>query len=180
MLLTQKDLEKIQSQFPDYCLELVSGEVIVTSLAGYESAEVAAEMGIQIRNWVKPRKLGRVTGSNAGFVLPNGDIRVTDVAFVQAQRLRKSPRSFAELAPDLMVEVKSPTDSLTALQNKIDSFLNLGTRVGILINPEKEWVEIRRKNQEPVVLSNGDLITVPELLPGWEVKVEDLWSPEFD
>lgn len=180
MALTVKDLKVLQTQYPDYRMELVDGEIIVMSPSGYESDEVALEVGAQLRNWVRPRKLGRVTGSSAGFILPNSDTRAPDVSFVQAERLRRSPRSFAELAPDLTVEVKSPTDSIAKLRNKIDEFLELGTRVGILINPEKEWVELRRSGQDPIVLQNGDVITVPDLLPGWEVKVEDLWSPQFD
>lgn len=97
-----------------------------------------------------------------------------------AKRLRKSPRSFAELAPDLMVEVKSPTDSLTKLREKIDEFLSLGTRVGILINLEQRWVEIRRSHQEAITLQDGDKLTVSDLLPGWEVQITELWAPEFD
>jgi Uma2 family endonuclease len=178
--LTVKDLEHLQSQHPDYRMELVNGEVIVMSPSGYESDEVAVEMAAQLRNWVKPRKLGRVTGSSAGFILPNSDTRAPDVCFVRAERLRRSPRSFAELAPDLMVEVKSPTDSLTTLRDKIDQFLELGTRVGILINPEKEWVEVRRSGQEPITLRNGEILTVPDLLPGWEVNIDDLWAVEFN
>jgi len=178
--LTVKDLELLQSQHPDYRMELVNGEVIVMSPSGYESDEVAVEMAAQLRNWVKPRKLGRVTGSSAGFILPNSDTRAPDVCFVQAERLRRSPRSFAELAPDLMVEVKSPTDSLTTLRSKIDEFLQLGTRVGILINPEKEWVEVRRFEQEPITLHNGDILRVSDLLPGWEVNINDLWAVEFN
>lgn len=180
MALTVKDLEVLQTQCPDYQMELVDGEILVMSPPGYESDEVTAEMVRQLGNWVRPRRLGRVTASSAGFILSNSDIRAPDVSFVQAERLRQSPRSFAELAPDLTVEVKSPSDSVTKLRDKIDEFLELGTRVGILINPEKEWVEICRTGADPIVLQNGDIITIPELLPGWEVKVEDLWSPQFD
>ncbi|NJN58489.1 MAG: Uma2 family endonuclease [Leptolyngbyaceae cyanobacterium SL_5_9] len=180
MYLTVKDLEKLQEQLPDYRMELVNGEIIVMSPSGYESDEVAIRMAAKLFNWVDARRLGRVTGSSAGFTLPNSDTRVPDVSFVQAERLRRSPRSFAELAPDLMVEVKSPTDSLTKLREKIDEFLSLGTRVGILINPEQRWVEIRRSGKEPITLRDGDVLTVSDLLPGWEVLVNDLWSPEFD
>jgi Uma2 family endonuclease len=179
MALTIKDLEKLQEQSPDYRMELVRGEVIVMSPSGYESDEVATRVSGKLFSFVDENRLGRVTGAGAGFTLPNSDTRAPDVSFVQAQRLRKSPRSFAELAPDLMVEVKSPSDSLKGLRDKIDSFLAQGTRVGILIHPEQRWVEIRRTGQDPVTLHDGDRLTVPDLLPGWEVQVEDLWAPEF-
>jgi len=180
MSLTTKDLEKLQTDYPDYRMELVDGEIIVMSPSGYESEEVATRFTIKLGSWVDDRRLGRVTGSSAGFTLSNSDTRAPDVSFVFAERLRRSPRGFAELAPDLMVEVKSPTDSVTKLRKKIDDFLSLGTRVGILINPEKRWVEIRRSGEEPVTLGDGDRLTIPDLLPGWEVKITDLWSPEFD
>ena len=178
--LTIKDLEKLQAEHPDYRMELVSGNIIVMSPCGYESEEVSTEFGVQLLNWVRPRKLGRVTGSGSGFWLPNSDIRTTRVSFVLAERLRKSPRSFAELAPDLMVEVKSPNDSLKSLRTKIEEFLAVGTRVGILINPEKRIIEIYRLGRDVEILRDGDILTVPDLLPGWEVAVSDLWSPEFE
>ena len=177
--LTRKDLEKLQVEHPDYPMELVNGNIIVMSPSGYESDEVAAEVTRVIGNWVKPRRLGRVTGSSAGFDLPNSDVRAPDVSFVLAERLPRAPRSFAELAPDLMVEVKSPSDSLKSLREKIQNFLSQGTKVGILINPENHRVEIYRSGEYLIVLGDGDILTIPDLLPGFEVAIVDLWSPEF-
>lgn len=181
MTLTAKDLEHVQATLGDgYRLELIEGKIAVMSPSGYESDEVAFEFGAQLRNWVRPRQLGRVAGSSAGFTLPNADTRAPDVSFVKAERLRRAPRSFAELAPDLMVEVKSPTDSLKGLRDKIDEFLSFGTRVGILIHPEQRWVEVRRSGEAPVTLQDGDVLTVPDLLPGWSVAIAELWSPVFE
>ncbi|MDF5738961.1 MULTISPECIES: Uma2 family endonuclease [unclassified Nostoc] len=180
MSLTFEDLEKMQQQYPDYCMELVKGNIIVMSPSGYESGEVAAAIIAELDNWVRPRKLGRTAASSAGFRLPNLDLRAPDASFVLAERLRRSPKSFAQLAPDLTVEVKSPSDNLEDLRAKIKEFLSLGTKVGILLNPDERIVEVYNFGQEAIILRDGDVLTVPELLPGWEVPIADLWSPEFD
>jgi Uma2 family endonuclease len=180
MVLTVHELEKLQAEHPDYRMELVGGEVKIMSPSGYEADEVSIELARVLANWVRPRQLGRVTGSSAGFILPNADTRAPNVSFVKAERLRRSPRSFAELAPDLMVEVKSPTDSLTKLRGKIQEFLALGTQVGILIDPEARCVEVYRTGDEAILLEDGDRLTVPDLLPGWEVVVADLWPLVFE
>ena len=165
--LTAKALEKLHSEHPDLRMELVDGEIIVMSPSSYESDEIAFEFGRQLANWIKPRRLGRVTGSSAGFDLPNADVRSPDVSFVFAERLRRSPRSFAAIVPDLMmVEVKSPSDSVQKLRDKIQDFLRLGTRVGVLINPENQIIEVYRTEQPPETLRDGDVMTLPDLLPG--------------
>ncbi len=79
-----------------------------------------------------------------------------------------------------MVEVKSPTDKLTKLRSKIQDFLALGTQVGILIDPEARCVEVYRSGDEAVLLGDGDRLTVPDLLPGWEVAIADLWPLVFE
>lgn len=182
MQLADTHLNAFQAAHPDYRMELVNGKVIVMSPSGYESDEVAAEAIRLLGNWVRPRRLGRVAASSAGFRLPNAsqDVRAPDASFVSSERLRRSPRSFAELAPDLMIEVKSPTDSLEGLTSKIADFLALGTQVALLIDPEVQTVTVYRVGQSAVVLQNGDMLTVPDVLPGWEVSIEDLWPPVFE
>lgn len=79
-----------------------------------------------------------------------------------------------------MVEVKSPTDSIEDLEQKINNFLQQGTRVGILINPETHLVTVFRPDTEAIQFTDGEILTVPDLLPGWQVQISDLWSPVFD
>jgi Uma2 family endonuclease len=79
-----------------------------------------------------------------------------------------------------MFEVKSKTDFLTRLRQKIQEFLALGTQVGVLVDPRSRTMEVYRPGVEKVVLRDGDVLTVPALLPGWELAVAEVWAPEFD
>ena len=75
---------------------------------------------------------------------------------------------------------KRETDRIKPLEEKIQLFLQLGSTVGILIDPDQLTLTVYRLNQEPVVLQSGDILTLPELLPGWELVISDLWPVEFD
>lgn len=180
--LTATDLERLQAQLSDYQMELVDGEIILMSPSGLEPDEIAVEIASQLRNWVRPRKLGRVAGSSAGFKLPNatGDVRAPDCSFIQASRLRRTTQDFAQLIPDLAFEVVSKSDSLSKQRQKVQTYLGLGMVVGVVVDPRTRTVEVYRPGQEAIVLQNGDTLTVPELLPGWAMEVESIWAPEFD
>ena len=186
MNLTIKDLEKLQTKLQadhlDYQLELVDGRIIVMGPSDVTSSEVGARLITFLNIWVLPRKLGCVYDSSGGFILPNEttDLRAPDVSFVRAERIKHSPRSFAELIPDLVVEIKSKSDRIKPIKEKIQAFLALGSEVGILIDPDKETVTIYRRTGEPTALTNSDVITIPELFPGWELSVSELWPPEFE
>lgn len=137
MSLTIKDLEQLQSQNPDWQMELVEGNIIVMGPCDYESDEIGSRLLTFLNIRVMPRKLGRVTGSSVGFILPSieigettGDpekrnLRAPDVSFVRAERLKKTQRDFVQLVPDLMVEVKSKSDRIKLLEEKIKLFLEL-------------------------------------------------------
>ncbi len=176
---TLEDWEKVQSLFPDAKIELVGGKIIIMAPSGYESEEVALEFASQLRNWVRPRRLGRVAGSSAIFDLPNGDRRAPDVSFVKAEKLPQTTKKPAEVVPDLVVEVKSPNDSLEELRQKIRSFLSQGTTVGILIDPDTRQLEVWRLHQPVEILRDGDTLVVPDLLPEWSLAISELWSPDF-
>jgi Uma2 family endonuclease len=185
-MFTVADLQELQTEHPDWQMELVDGSIVVMGPSDYESEEIGTELAAQLRNWVRPRKLGRVTGSSAGFILPttdpsvSRDLRAPDVSFVKADRLKKTKRDFVQLVPDLTVEVKSKTDRIKVLVEKIQLFLELGSTVGILIDPDERVVTVYRLGQDPIVLKDSDRLTLPDLLPGWELIVSELWPLEFD
>jgi Uma2 family endonuclease len=181
--LTIKDLERLQSENPDYRMELVGGEIIVMSPSGLESDEVAAAIVTELNNWVRSRRLGRVAASSAGFILPNEDkdVRAPDASFIKAERLKRTTEDYVQLLPDLMFEVKSKSDTLPKLRSKIQEFLRLGTQVGVLVDPRTRTMEVYRPGREnPEILQDGDVLTVPELLPEWELAIASIWAPEFD
>ncbi len=179
MALTIQDVEKLQNKHPDLRFELWDGEIIVMSPSDYASDEIGTSFATLLSHWVRPRKLGRITGSSAGFRMPNGDLVAPDAAFVIAEKLRESPRSYADLVPDLVVEVKSSSDSVKRQKAKVERFIERGSLYGVLIDPGKHTVTIYRRGADPVVLLDGDTLAVPDLLPGWEISVSELWPLVF-
>ncbi len=79
-----------------------------------------------------------------------------------------------------MVEIKSQSDRIKPLKEKIKKYLELGAEVGILIDPDQEIVIVYRPNGEEIELKNGDILTIPELFGEWELSIVELWQPVFD
>src|SRR6476469_3162529 len=178
MTMSIQDLERLQEKLRedkrDYQLELRDGNIVVIGPSDIESSEIGAELIRLLGNWVKPRRLGRMFDSSGGFILPNTDLRAPDVSFVSADRLKRSQRYFAQLVPDLVVEIKSKSDRISTLKKKVKLFLKEGARVGILIDPDKLTVSVYRLTGEPEVLASDDKLTIPELFPGWEISISEL------
>lgn len=137
------------------------------------SSEIGVLFSRLLTNWVYPRRLGRVFDP-VGFILPNTDLKAPDVSFVRASRLWQGKRYFAEMVPDLVVEIKSQSDKIKPLIEKINMFLSQGAIVGILIDPDLETVIVYRPNGESTELGNGDVLTIPELFPGWEIEISEI------
>ncbi|RCJ21900.1 hypothetical protein A6770_04500 [Nostoc minutum NIES-26] len=184
MSLTIQDVERLQQKLEDeqqdYQIELQEGKILVMGPSDIESSEIGAQLIYLLKLWVNPRKLGRIFDSSGGFIMPNTDLRAPDVSFVAATRLKRTVRDFAQLVPDLVVEIKSKTDRISKLEDKVKLFLELGATIGILINPDNLTVSVYRPNGELEVLIGEDKLTINELLPGWEVAISELWPPVFE
>jgi len=181
--MTLKDLNQVQTLFSeaglDYKIELEDGRLSIVGPSDIVSSEISSILIRLLGNWVYPRRLGRVFDSAGGFIMPDTNVKAPDVSFVRAARLRQSPRYFGELVPDLVVEIKSQSDRIKLIETKVLKFIELGAIVGILIDPDEETVTIYRSTGEPTVLGNGDILTLAELFPGWELPVSELWPPIF-
>jgi Uma2 family endonuclease len=181
--MTLKDLNQVQTLFSeaglDYKIELEDGIISVMGPSDIVSSEISSRLIAFLFAWINPRRLGRVFDSAGGFIMPDTNVKAPDVSFVRAARLRQSPRYFGELVPDLVVEIKSQSDRIKLIETKVLKFIELGATVGILIDPDEETVTIYRSTGEPTVLGNGDILTVAELFPGWELPVSELWPPIF-
>jgi Uma2 family endonuclease len=181
--MTIKDLEDLQVILSeagnDYQLELEDGKISIMGPSDIASSEITIRLSAFLFAWIEPRRLGRVFDSAGGFIMPDTNLKAPDVSFVRAARLLQSPRYFGELVPDLVVEIKSQSDRLKTIVSKILKFIELGAIVGLLIDPDEETVTIYRPTGEPISLKNGDVLTVPELFPGWELPISELWPPIF-
>ncbi|MBC8121011.1 MAG: Uma2 family endonuclease [Gemmatimonadaceae bacterium] len=179
MAMTIEDVEKIQQLYPDHRIELRDGAVIVISPSDITSGIVGGKFLRLLGNWVDPHGLGYVADASAGYRSPNGDLTAPDVSFVSRERLGRSPRTYAQVVPNLVVEVKSSTDRIKLLVEKLQMYLELGAQTGILLDPDKQTLSVYRPEQAALVLGNGDTLTLPEF-PGWELNVVELWPPVFE
>jgi Uma2 family endonuclease len=179
MALTERDLLTIQAAYPNSRLELRDGKIIVMSPSDYMSEAIVARLTRRLLDWVEPRKLGFVVTSSAGFRLPNGDVLAPDVSFVAKERMRIPPRDYADVVPNLVVEVKSPSDRVAELGEKLSLIRSFGAQAALLIDPDERTVKVDTDDQPPRTLTDADMLDLPGLLPGWSMPVSELWPQQL-
>jgi Uma2 family endonuclease len=169
-----------QSEAPAGRYELINGELVEMCPSGDKASSSANLFAFFITGHVRPRRLGRVYSADGGFVLfPGLDlVRVPDVAFVRADRLPpESERDkFPRLAPDLVVEVISPTDSMASVLDKVKMWLDAGVRLLWLADPRARTVTVYVPGREPNLLNEQDELTGGDVLPGFRVRVADCFE----
>jgi Uma2 family endonuclease len=169
--LTHDQFRELCRENRDLRLELTAiGELIVMPPTGWESGNRNIEIAAQLQNWSKNNKTGMAFDSSTGFILPSGAIRSPDAAWVAIERLttlNPNPEGFLPLAPDFVVELRSASDRLKPLQDKMQEYIDNGVRLGWLINPQDQAVVVYRKGREIEELILPSSLTGEDVLVGF-------------
>lgn len=156
------------------------GELTIMPPTGGNTGRRNAKLGAYFVVWNDHYRLGEVFDSSTAFRLPNGADRSPDVAWVSRERWQtltaEEQDSFPPLCPDFVVELRSKTDSLTRLQNKMQEYLDNGLRLGWLIDVQNETVTIYRHQRDCEILERPSLLTGELVLPHFSIRLDFLWT----
>ncbi|MBI5564723.1 MAG: Uma2 family endonuclease [Chloroflexi bacterium] len=175
-LMTGEDL----AQLPDADLfELIDGRLTPMTPTGQEHGEVEFSIGAELRAFVRAHKLGRVSGGEVGiYVRRDPDtIRAADVLFISNERYaRKQSASFLDVAPELIVEVLSPTESWSEVTQKMKEYFAIGVRVIWIVDLAVRTVYAYRSLSDVREFTAQDELIEEQVLPGFAVKVAALFE----
>ncbi len=183
----QPVLEMTEDQFFDFCqinrdLRIernAMGELIIMPPTGGEIGERNAEINMQLRQWAKRDGAGTTFDSSTGFRLPNKAVRSPDGSWVSKARLEpltgEQRRKFIPLCPDFVIELRSPTDSLSVTQDKMQEYLDNGAQLGWLIDPQRKQVDLYRPGVQVEVLKNPQAVSGDPILSGFTLDLQEIW-----
>ncbi len=156
--------------------EIVDGKVEIKSMPGLRSSGIATRIAVEIGIYLKTNKIGRLYGSDATFTTIDGNERMADVAFVANEKLKDGePIAKANFAPDLAVEVISPTDQQGNVAKKIAEYLASGVREVWRVEPEIETVTVYKSLTEIRIFTKNESLTCEEILPNFSLALGEIF-----
>ncbi|MTJ30667.1 Uma2 family endonuclease [Aphanizomenon sp. UHCC 0183] len=179
VILNIKNVELSDDQFYQLCQineyykfeQTAKDELIILLPSNLITGNREAELNGNLMIWNRQTKLGKVFSSSTIFTLPNGGKRSPGVAWIANERWEsltiKEKEKFAKICPDFVIELRSRTDSLSQLQEKMQEYLNSGLRLGWLIDTQNQQVEIYRQNQSVEIVSLPTSLSGENVLPGF-------------
>jgi len=184
-------LEWSDEQFFAFCRQnsdwrveqTAEGDVLIMPPTGFETGSRNNEISRQLGNWAVQDGSGVAVDSSTGFVLPNGAKRSPDAAWVQRSRLTtltlEQKRKFLPLCPDFVVELRSPSDSLAPIQEKMQEYMDNGALLGWLIDTQERQIHAYRPGKDVEVLSEAPRLSASPELPGFTLEFASVWNPGF-
>ena len=178
--VTHEQFQQIAAVNRDLRLErTATGELIIMAPTGSDTGYRNQDMSGQLWLWNRQTKLGVVFDSSSGFKLPNDADRSPDASWVKLERWHtltpKEQEGFAPLCPDFVVELRSKSDNMEPLREKIREYIANGSCLGWLIDRKNHKVEIYRQNQDVEILDNSTTLSGEEVLPGFILDLTDVW-----
>jgi Uma2 family endonuclease len=180
--VTQSQFETLALVNRDLRLErTATGDLIVNPPTGWETGERNRSLTGQLDRWYEDHEdLGKAFDSSTAFTLPNGAIRSPDASWVSRDRWEaltlEQTRTFANICPDFVVELRSASDTLKSLQAKMQEYIDNGARLGWLIDPQNRRVEIYRQEKEVEILKNPTEVSGEDVLPGFILNLRRIWT----
>ncbi len=181
-------LDMNDDQFFEFCQlnqelrieRTAKGEIIIMSPTGGETGKRNFSLIVQFGIWVKQDGTGVGFDSSTGFKLPNGAERAPDTSWVKLERWEtltaQQRKKFIPLCPDFVIELRSSSDKLKHLQDKMAEYIENGAWLGWLIDPENRRVYIYRPGMDVEQLDNPSAVTGDEsVLPGFVLIMEEIW-----
>jgi Uma2 family endonuclease len=163
-------------------VELVKGRIVRCAAPEAPQGYVSSAITARIYNFVHQHKLGRVFSHDTFVRTKRGEggesVRGPDVAFVSYERLPAGPvaKGPIPVPPNLVVEVRSPRDRISQLSAKASEYIEAGVTVVLVIDPDTESAAVYREDEFPIRMHNGDELTLPDVLPGFALRVADLFT----
>jgi Uma2 family endonuclease len=158
------------------------GDWIIMPPTGFETGSRNSELCRQVGNWAHQDGTGVAVDSSTGFVLPNGAKRSPDAAWVRRDRLAAltpaQKQKFLPLAPDFAAELRSPSDALAAVQEKMAEYLENGTRLGWLLDTQGRRVHVYRADVPVQVLEAPTSLSGDPEMPGFTLDLAPIWTPD--
>jgi len=178
--VTPKQFERLCRQYSELRLELTStGELIVMPGTGFQTGARNADLTYQLRAWTRNDGTGVCCDSSTIFALPNGARRSPDAAWVKREKLDRltdrEKERFGPFCPDCVIELRSPSDRLTQVCDKMVEYLANGASLGWLIDPFERRVYVYQPDREVVVLENPQTVSGEPVLPGFTLNLSELW-----
>ena len=157
----------------------VNGDMVIMSPTGGDTGYKNAAITAQLWNWNQHKKIGVVFDSSTGFKLPNGADRSPDASWISLEKWHnltpKQRQTFLPLSPDFVIELRSPSDNLKSLREKMKEYINNGTKLGWLINRKDQQVEIYRQEDDVEVLDNPQTLSGEDVLPAFVLELSLVW-----
>ena len=157
-----------------------NGELIVMSPTWSETSSKNSDLIYQLEKWVRETNSGKSFDSNGGFMLPDTSMRAADAAWISWPRWNsltdEQRHGFAKICPEFVIELRSSSDPLAELQDKMKMWLANGAELAWLIDPSRKVVEIYRPGCEPEVLEGSSCVEGDKPVGGFVLELARIWS----